>query len=265
MVRNVNGAQIHYEIKQNCQPGETPVLFLHGWGCDLNIFTSLTDALQSRTTLFCLDFPAHGQSEEPPVPWAVRDFAEQVKQLLQHHQIAKMHIIAHSFGARVAIWLAAHEPQIVDKLVITGGAGVKKPVTKEASRRTARYRRLRAIASFFMGIPLLKRPMQKVQNLLIQKYGSKDYANLNEKMRATFVKVVSEDLTPLLRQITAPTLLIWGSADTETPLWMGETMEREIGDAGLIVFDGKSHYAFLEDSARFLTIVDQFFWGGHEG
>ncbi|MFH1879500.1 MAG: alpha/beta hydrolase [Bacillota bacterium] len=265
MVRNVNGLQIHYEIKQNDKSGETPVLLLHGWGCDLGIFTGLMDALQGRATLIGLDFPAHGQSGEPLESWAVRDFAEQVKQLLQVHQISKIHIVAHSFGARVAIWLAAHDPQMVDKLVITGGAGVKKPVTKEADKRTARYKRLSAITRFFMRIPLLKRPMQRVQNLLIQKYGSKDYAKLSEKMRATFVKVISEDLTPLLKQIAAPTLLIWGSADTETPLWMGETMEREIGDAGLIVFDGGSHYAFLEESARFLMIVNHFFWGGHEG
>ena len=107
--------------------------------------------------------------------------------------------------------------------------------------------------------------MQEAQNRLIRKYGSEDYAKLSEGMRASFVKIVAEDLQPLLSKIVAPTLLIWGGDDRETPLWMGKTMEREIKDAGLIVFDGRSHYAFLEESARFQLIVKQFLWGGREG
>ena len=111
-------------------------------------------------------------------------------------------------------------------------------------------------------VPPLQKPMRALQEQLIQAYGSRDYAALSQTMRPTFVKIISEDLTPLLPQIKAPTLLIWGSNDTETPLWMGQTMEKEIVDAGLVVFDGGSHFAFLEEGARFATIVKQLFWGG---
>ena len=58
------------------------------------------------------------------------------------------------------------------------------------------------------------------------------------------------------------TLLIWGSADTETPLWMGQAMEKEIPDAGLVVLEGGTHFAFLEQWQRFVLIVKQFFLGG---
>ena len=265
MIRNVNGCRIHYEITQEGNSVGLPVLFLHGWGCDLRIFSRIMEAVRDRATLVALDFPAHGESEEPPQPWGVGEFARQVHALLKELQIAKVHIVAHSYGARVALWLAAHEPDFVGNLVITGGAGIKKPVSPEAEKRTVRYKRLSAAVRGLTNVPFLKQPMKNIQNRLIQKYGSKDYARLSESMRATFVKIVSEDLTPLLAQITAPTLLIWGSADQETPLWMGETMEREIRDAGLVVFEGRSHYAFLEESSRFVTIVKQFFWGGEQG
>ncbi|MBN1777480.1 MAG: alpha/beta hydrolase [Clostridiales bacterium] len=249
----------------NEQTCEIPVLLLHGWGCDANIYAGFTDTVYERTTLVTLDFPAHGKSEEPPAPWGVEDFAVQVMQLLEDNHIDKVDIIAHSFGGRVAVYLAVRNPQMVGKLVITGGSGIKKPATAQASKRTARYKRLSAAARFLMKAPVLEKPMKNMQEKLIQKYGSKDYAALSEGMRASFVKIVSEDLTPLLKQIAAPVLLIWGENDEETPLWMGQTMEREIPDAGLVVFEGRSHYAFLEESARFLTIVRQFFWGGREG
>jgi pimeloyl-ACP methyl ester carboxylesterase len=62
--------------------------------------------------------------------------------------------------------------------------------------------------------------------------------------------------------VQAPTLLIWGEADAETPLWMGKTMEKEIADAGLVVLEGGSHFAFLEQWQRFTLIVKQFLQGG---
>lgn len=262
--RSVNGCRIYYEIRENGRTDGTPVLFLHGWGCDLTFFSGIMNAVQDRAALIALDFPAHGNSDEPPEPWGVAEFAQQVKRLLEELGVPKVHIVAHSFGARVAVWLAANEPQTVDKLVITGGAGVKKPASLQASKRTARYKQLSAAARNLGKIPFLKRPMKAVQERLIRKYGSKDYAVLNESMRASFIRIISEDLSPLLKRIEAPTLLIWGSEDQETPLWMGETMAREVKDAGLVVFDGRSHYAFLEDSARFVTIVRQFFWGGKQ-
>ena len=77
-------------------------------------------------------------------------------------------------------------------------------------------------------------------------------------MKKTFVKVISEDLSPLLPKVQASTLLIWGENDTETPLWMGQKMEREIRDAGLVIFEGGDHFAYLRQWPRFVTVVRAF-------
>ncbi len=262
MLQSVNGCRIHYEIRHNSKSILPPILFLHGWGCDSNIYAQSMAAMQDQATLITLDFPAHGMSDEPPQPWGVEDFAMQVLQLLDDLHIQKVQIVAHSFGGRIAIWLGSQVPDRVDKIVITGGAGIKKPQTQQANQRTAHYKRMRAMADRLMKVPLLKTPMEKANEHLVQKYGSPDYAKLSDGMRKTFVKIVAEDLTPMLQQITAPVLLIWGSEDTETPLWMGKTMEQDIPDAGLVIFSGRSHFAFLEESDRFILIVKQFFQGG---
>ncbi len=262
MFRNIGGCKIRYEIRLNEQSAEPPVLFLHGWGCNAGFFTELMDAMQESATVLALDFPAHGESDEPPLPWGVGDFAGQVSELLTFLQIKTVDVVAHSFGARVAIWLASHNPQLINKIVITGGAGVKKPADAQTGKKTARYKRMSAAVRTMMKVKPLRKPMKALQEKLIQTYGSRDYAALSASMRPTFVKIISEDLTPMLKQIKTPVLLIWGENDAETPLWMGQTMEREIEDAGLVVFEGRSHYAFLEERMRFLAIVKQFFWGG---
>lgn len=43
---------------------------------------------------------------------------------------------------------------------------------------------------------------------------------------------------------------------------MGQKMEQSIPDAGLVVFEGRSHFAFVEEPQRFLTIVKTFFEEG---
>ena len=93
---------------------------------------------------------------------------------------------------------------------------------------------------------------------LRQKYGSRDYNALDEEMRKTFVKVINQDLSALYPQITQSTLLIWGDADQETPIWMAEEMEKMIPDAGLVILEGGSHFAYLEQIQRFNSIVSFF-------
>ena len=99
---------------------------------------------------------------------------------------------------------------------------------------------------------------EKGREALVQRFGSADYKALSPEMRKTFVKVVGYDQSALLSHIKNPTLLIWGDRDTETPLWMGQQMEKEIADSGLVVLEGGTHFAYLEQATRFQTIVRQF-------
>ena len=107
-------------------------------------------------------------------------------------------------------------------------------------------------------LPLIGGMAQKSLKALQEKYGSADYNALDDEMKKTFVKVISEDLSPLLPKIQASTLLIWGENDTETPLWMGQKMEREIQDAGLVIFENDDHFAYLRQWPRFVAVVRAF-------
>ena len=260
----LSGCRLAYRWQRRKEADAPTVLLLHGWGCDSAIFSFIESGLSENASLLSLDFPGHGKSDEPPVPWGVPEYADQVAELLQTLEIPKVSIVAHSFGGRVAIWLAAQRPELVEKLIITGGAGIKKPVTETQRKRQDQFKRYNAALNGLKGIKPLEGRINKWQTALRKRFGSADYNRLDENMRKTFVKVVSLDLLPRLKEIQAPTLLIWGSEDTETPVWMGEQMEKEIPDAALIVFDGRTHFAFLEEWQRFLVIVRQFFLEGEK-
>ena len=251
--------QIHRERRGT---GGKRVLFLHGWGCTGALMKPVADPLSDSAEVMTIDFPGFGASDRPPEPWGVPEYAEAVRALLEEENFAPCSVVAHSFGGRVAIWLASAYPDLFEKIVITGGAGLKKPQTEASKKKSAEFQRKKALWEKVRAIGPLSGIAEKAEERLRQKYGSADYNALDEEMRKTFVKVISLDLGDRLGQIRQPTLLIWGDRDTETPLWMGQRMEREIPDAGLVILEGGTHFAYLEQAARFNTIVRTFLIGG---
>ncbi len=261
MEATIRGCRIFYRLQSKKDAQGPTVLLLHGWGCDGSIFSFIESGLSAEASVLTLDFPGHGQSAEPPEPWGVPEYAGQVQELLERLHISHVDVVAHSFGGRVAIYLASHYPELVGRLIITGGAGIRKPVSQSQQKRQNRFKRYNAVLNAMKGVKPLAPVVEQWQTSLRSRFGSADYNKLNEGMRKTFVKVISQDLLPMLGDIAAPTLLIWGSEDTETPLWMGQQMEQSIPDAGLVIFEGRSHFAFIEEWQRFLLIVREFFFG----
>ena len=260
----IHGCKIAYRYEK-CEKSDAPtMMLLHGWGCDGSIFSAFETEWHKHASVLAVDFPGHGQSGEPAQPWGVPEYAEQIFALMNELGIGCADVVAHSFGGRVAIYLSSHHPEKVGKMVITGGAGIRKPAAQTQSKKQSAYKRLKACVNLLAQLPFLKGLADSLQEKLVQKYGSADYKRLNPNMRKTFVRVINQDLSDLLSSIRASTLLIWGSADMETPLWMGQKMEKEIPDAGLVVFEGRSHFAFLEEPQRFAAIVNTFFFGGND-
>lgn len=258
MIKEIDGVNINYSITG---AGQEKVLLLHGWGCDGSLMTPVANALQDHYQVLVPDFPGHGGSGRPPEPWGVPEYAACLRDLLDAAGFTPCHVIAHSFGCRVAAWIAAESPACFQKIVFTGAAGIRPRPTEESLKRTMRYKKLKSFTEHIRKIPGFTHAADGFENRLRQKYGSRDYNALDEEMRKTFVKVINQDLSSLYPRFQSSTLLIWGDHDTETPLWMAEEMEKAIPDAGLAVLEGGSHFAYLEQNARFNTIVLTFLRG----
>ena len=258
MKENINGTEICYRIEGE---GNNRVLLLHGWGCDMKLMQPVADALADGNTVLSVDLPGHGESGRPPEPWGVPEYAACLRELLKRLSFTPCSVIAHSFGARVAAWLEAEEPGLFNRIVFTGGAGIRPKPSEESKARAARYKKLKGYCETAKKIPLLGKAAENMEEKLRLKYGSRDYNALDAEMRQTFVKVVNQDLTDLYGCFRASTLLIWGDEDTETPLWMAKEMEQRIPDAGLVILEGGTHFAYLEQIGRFNVIVRQFLKG----
>ena len=77
-------------------------------------------------------------------------------------------------------------------------------------------------------------------------------------MKKVFKTVINEDLVSHFKDITMPTLLIWGELDTATPLSDAKIMEKEMKDAGLVVIKGAGHYSFLNNLSQVVLVINKF-------
>ena len=80
-------------------------------------------------------------------------------------------------------------------------------------------------------------------------------------MRKILVNTVNEDLESCVRNIKVPTVLIWGDNDTAVSVEDARYMESIIPDAGLIVYEGCTHYAYLERLGDTINILKSFLGG----
>lgn len=251
MRKIIQNQQISYRESGNGQP----FVILHGWGCNKELFSFLHDHFDHRFRVISIDLPGFGESEEPKEVWGSFDYAESISQLLKELNVEKPIVFGHSFGGRVLLAMA--QMLEYDKMILTGSAGL---VPKRPLSYYFKIYRFKAMKWLYLHSPLCKMYpvwLEKKRS----KSGSSDYNQASEQMRKIMVKVVNEDLASEIAQISTPTILLWGTKDTATPLADGQRMEKLLRDGALIPLENGTHYAILEQKNRCLAIIDAFVGG----
>lgn len=245
----INGMKFHFKKSG----AGKPIVLMHGWGCDLSIFKQLESFLSPNFTVYNIDFPGFGKSQEPPTPWGTADYETNFRQFLKEQNIENPILIGHSFGGRIAVRIARDTP--VRKMILMGSAGIKPTRSMEYYFKVYSFKLLR----FFVELPgiyqLFGKEMIEGRR---KKAGSADYQKASDTMRGTLSKVVNEDLRHFMPSIKASTLLIYGENDTATPVKDAKIMEKMIPDAGLVVLKNAGHYVFLDQLAQVHAIIDNF-------
>lgn len=253
MVKNIDSIAVNY-----IDEGEGDVvLLLHGWGANVTLYAGMIRVLAQNHRVIAPDMPGFGKTPEPSVPWCVDDYADFIIKFLASFELRRFSVVVHSFGGRVLFKLNAREdlPFTIEKAVLIDSAGIlpKKSLRQRMSLRC--YKAARAI----MSTKVLHFLYPDAVDNMRRRRGSADYNSATPIMRATLVKVVNEDLEPLIHLMKCPTLLIWGDQDTATPVADGRRMEELIPDAGLVVCEGAGHFSFAEQAPKVHGALTAFF------
>jgi pimeloyl-ACP methyl ester carboxylesterase len=250
----IDGLETYYAVEGQGDP----VVLLHGWGSSSQGLAPLWGALADTFRVLAVDLPGFGWSQPPPSAWGTQEYADHILRLMREAGIDRAALVGHSFGGRVAIRLAAAEPRRISRLALVASAGIRRPRGMGFFLRVATAK----LVKRFFSLPGWGATGQRIIGKLCGRIGSRDYRAAGG-MRPTLVKVVNEDLTPLLPAIQAPTLILWGDADREVPRSAMETVAAGIPRSRLVVFPGAGHFPFLDAPEAFGRTVREFLLAGH--
>src|SRR2546426_663917 len=131
-----DGFRLYYEVHGPEHPDTTPILFAHGAGGNAMSWWQQVPAFSDRYRVITFDHRAFGRSpdlEEGPGRVA---FGSDVRALLQHLDVERVHFVAHSMGGRTAFGLFSREPERVASLIYSGtNGGCVDDRYREARRR----------------------------------------------------------------------------------------------------------------------------------
>ena len=236
----VGGAEMAVYRRTGDSPRARPeLIWAHGWGHTHRNLLPLSDVMQRQAVSLLLDFPGFGASPVPPDAWGTADYADAVAEWLAAQPPGRRIWIAHSFGARVGLQLAARDPELLAGLFLIAAAGLPPQRSLGARARiTARRWAFRTARRFV--------PEGPGRDRLRWLFGSADYRQAGP-LRPILVKAVTEDLTEVARRVRCPAVLVYGDDDYETPPEMGERLNALMPRSRLVVLRGFDHWNVLTD------------------
>ncbi len=230
------------------------------------------------------DLPGFGKSDEPKENWDLDNYVEFVdkfnetvlrkkgfeliKNILKNfdpkkavyvQKKDKVIIIGHSFGGRIAIKYTIEHPDKIEKLILTGAAGIKHPLNR---KQRIFYILAKIGKKIFSILKEAKFPIGSLASVgrkfLYKIAREKDYYQASPRMKEIMKNALNEDLAPILDKIKTPTLLVWGANDNSTPLSDGKIMNEKIKNSELVIFNGANHSLPYQKPKEFARVVMGF-------
>ncbi len=217
---------------------------MHGYLSSKEAFAAQIAYFSRFFRVTAIDFLGFGQSGALKSPFSVGDYANWLQSVTSALGLIKPHVIAHSFGCRVAVKLACSAPNAFDKIVLTGPAGV-------ILKRGVSYRFKVAVYRFVKRF---------APNFAERRFGSAEYRTLSPIMKESYKKIVNEDLRECAKSVVNRVLIVEGDRDRVTTKAEAETYAQCFPNVMMRMIDG-GHFAFAENPVAFNLITEEFFYG----
>lgn len=241
MLINIKDVEVNYTYSNI--NSDLTLVFLHGWGQNIEMMQPVANPFYKKFNILIVDLPGYGASGEPTYPWEVNDYVECIHELVNSLKIKDIALIGHSFGGKISLLYSSKYE--VRKLILFAS-----PFKKEQEKLPLKTKILKQLKK----IPGLN----KLENFAKKHIGSTDYKNASVMMRKILVNTVNLDITEEVKKIKCPTVIIWGTEDEAVDIKRAYELEKLIDDAGLIVYENRTHYAYLENLKQTINIMNSF-------
>lgn len=249
------GVRLHY-AERGKTDGEA-IIFLHGYTDSWYSFSIVLSLLSTEYHAYSLTQRGHGDSEKPD-RYNVNDFAADVEAFMNKLGIEKATIVGHSMGSFIAQRVAIDYADRVTRLILIGSA--PSATNKEG------------ILEFLEVVGTLEDPIDRT---FVYEFQSSTLLNpvsdefletvVSESMKVparvwkkALIGLSKIDHSDLLRQISAPTLIVWGDHDDFFTLEEQETIVSRIPNSTFNLYRETGHGLHWEKPQEFINDLERF-------
>jgi len=238
-------------------PAGVPMVFLHGFGADLNSWMFNQPALAEDRRTIAFDLPGHGGSTKEVGAGDLATLVGVVEMALTTLGIERMHLTAHSMGGALAATLAARRPERVATLTLIAPAGFGPEINAdfiEGFVRAARRKDTGDVLHMLVHDPsLVSRTM--IEDVLRYKRLDGVTAALETIARAWFpggrqaVNIVADVMA-----LDLPVQVIWGRDDRIIPAQHADAVAARMQ---VHILDHAGHLPHMEKAGEVNRLMRQ--------
>lgn len=217
---SVNGINMYYEIHGS----GSPLVLIHGGGSTIETtYGRVLPLFAQKHTVIAVELQVHGHTSDRNVPITFEQDAEDVAALLKQLHIGKADVMGFSNGGTTTMLLAAHHPELVNKIVLA----------------SCMYKRSGVPQQFWEAMKTPKFSDMPQEYKDEYKKVAPDTALLNTMFTKCAQRMQTfKDLAPeVIAAIKAPSLIIVGDKDVPTPEHAVE-MYRTLPNSSLMILPG---------------------------
>jgi 3-oxoadipate enol-lactonase len=246
--------EVHAEVTG---PADGPPVVLGGsLGSDLTMWDPQVPALSDRHRVVRYDHRGHGRSPVPPGPYDIADLGGDVVALLDRLGLARASFVGLSLGGMVGIWLAAHHPERVDRLVLlctSALPGAPESWTERAALVEAEG--TAAVAEAVVGRWFTPELARRDPGL-VARMRAMVTATPDAGYAACCRAIAGLDLRAECGRITAPTLVVAGAQDPAMPpSEHGQVIADHVPAAEYVVLSPAAHLANVEQDREVTRLL----------
>lgn len=241
------------------QGAGAPLLLVHGLGYTRQGWGPQRELLARRYRVLSYDNRGIGESEIPPGPYTVAELAGDAVQVLDEAGVERAHVLGASLGGMVAQLLAAEQPERVEGLVLAGttpGGANAFPLPQQTLALMAEAASLPPEVALrrFVENALAPGSLFVDEVFAYRQQHPPDPAGWAAQAAAG----ATWDADGRLAQISAPTLVVAGTADAVVDPRNARLLADAIPNARLELIDGAGHLPFWERAEEFAALVGRF-------
>ena len=232
-------------------PAKPPLVLIHGSGGDhLSWPPEIRRLLGSR--IYAVDLPGHGKSLGPGLQ-SVPDLADKMVSFMDAAGLSRAVFIGHELGGMIALDLAIDHPDRVAGIgLISSGASM--PIASSVLENISNP------ATFLKGVDSLLEKMRFPQSAIpLKETTFKQFLSIRPTLLNGDLRACDQfDVTPRLKDIRVPVLVLCGMDDRLTPLRYSENLAGQIPGAALQTIEGAGHMVMLEQPRRVAGVLGVF-------